>query len=165
MLLHNRKIVLGAVAASIPDLLSMVNLQVGTVLVRSYGGRAATLVKKAQRSAVRLVDLIAASFPGFRDQTVYQGKQICFYKRAQIFVADVFGAFQGKGLGRFDDMSELTMFADYRVPVVLERLGGILHLDPALKQRVRSFPVLGHVAACIVFCDDGLYRQCGRYQD
>lgn len=115
--------------------LATVNLQVGTVLQQSYGGRAARLVKKARRSAVRLVDLIAASFPGFRDQTVYRGRQVFLYKRAQIFVADVFGAFQGKGLGRFDDMGELTMFADYRVPVVLEKLG-ILHPDPTLKQRV-----------------------------
>lgn len=114
----------------------IVSLQVGIVLVQSYGGRAAALVRKAHQSAVRLVDLIAASFPGFRDQTVYQGKQVFFYKRAQIFVADVFGAFQGKGLGRFHDMEELTMFADYRVPVVLEKLGGILYLDATLKQRV-----------------------------
>lgn len=112
-------------------------MQVGTVLMQSYGGRAARLVRQARRSAIRLVDLIAASFPGFRDQTVYRGAQVFLYKRAQIFVADVFGAFQGKGLGRFDDIGELTTFADYRVPVVLEKLGGILHLDPALKKRVR----------------------------
>lgn len=38
-----------------------------------------------------------------------------FYKRAQIFVGDVYGALQGKGLGAFNDIHELTMFADYRV--------------------------------------------------
>ena len=98
-------------------------------------------MRKARGSAVRLVDLIAASFPGFRDQAVYRGRQVFLYKRAQIFVADVFGAFQGKGLGRFHDMGQLTMFADYRVPVVLEKLGGILHVDIALKKRVRSMAV------------------------
>ena len=30
---------------------------------------------------------------------------------------------QGQGLGRFDDISALTMFADYRVPVVLRQMG------------------------------------------
>ncbi len=41
--------------------------------------------------------------------------QVFFYKRAQIFVGDVYGAFQGKGLGAFRDMELITMFADYRV--------------------------------------------------
>jgi hypothetical protein len=40
--------------------------------------------------------------------------QVFLYKRAQIFVGDVFGAFNGQGLGQFDDIDKLTMFADYR---------------------------------------------------
>ena len=46
-----------------------------------------------------------------------------FYKRAQIFCGDLWGAFRGQGLGAFHDISQLTMFADYRVPVVLRELG------------------------------------------
>jgi hypothetical protein len=60
---------------------------------------------------------------------------VFFYKRAQIFVADVFGAFQGQGLGCFSDTGCLTMFADYRVPVVL-RLKGILEYSPSLAAKV-----------------------------
>jgi hypothetical protein len=41
--------------------------------------------------------------------------QVFFYKRAQIFVADVYGAFAGEGIGSFGDIDQLTMFADYRV--------------------------------------------------
>jgi hypothetical protein len=104
-----------------------------------YRGRAATLVKRARGSAVKLVDLIASSFPGFRDQAVYRGRQVFLYKRAQIFVADVYGAFKGRGYGWFKDLHKLTMFADYRVPVVLRKLGGgILHLSPELQQKVCS---------------------------
>ncbi len=40
--------------------------------------------------------------------------QVFFYKRSQIFVADVYGAFGGRGLGTFHDIEHLTMFADYR---------------------------------------------------
>jgi hypothetical protein len=36
------------------------------------------------------------------------------YKRAQILAAEIWGCFQGQGLGRFDDIDQLTMFADYR---------------------------------------------------
>lgn len=47
-----------------------------------------------------------------------------FYKRAQILVAETWAAFEGKGPGRFDDIGELTMFADYRCassPVPISR--------------------------------------------
>jgi hypothetical protein len=61
--------------------------------------------------------------------------QVFFYKRAQIFVGDVYGAFSGKGLGCFSDIAQLTMFADYRVPVVL-RLMGLLQYSTELEQQV-----------------------------
>jgi hypothetical protein len=37
--------------------------------------------------------------------------QLFFYKRAQIFVGDLYGAFAGQGLGHFHDINQLTMFA------------------------------------------------------
>ena len=39
---------------------------------------------------------------------------VLILKRAQILVADIWGCYQGQGLGQFDDIDELTMFADYR---------------------------------------------------
>ena len=52
------------------------------------------------------------------------------YKRAQIFAADVWGAFRGQGLGSFGDIDRLTMFADYRVPVVLAQMGVLRYSAP-----------------------------------
>jgi hypothetical protein len=63
--------------------------------------------------------------------------QVFFYKRAQIFVGDVYGAFGGQGLGCFPDAAQLTMFADYRVPVVL-RLMGLLQYSAELARQVRA---------------------------
>lgn len=60
---------------------------------------------------------------GFRDHTVYKGHQIFLYKRAQIFAADLWGAFKGQGYGDFEDISSITIFADYIVPAVLQQLG------------------------------------------
>lgn len=45
------------------------------------------------------------------------------YKRAQIFAADVWGAFKGQGYGEFSDVGLITIFADYIVPAVLQQLG------------------------------------------
>ena len=39
---------------------------------------------------------------------------VYFLKRAQIFVADVWHRFEGRGYGEFHDIDSLTMFADYR---------------------------------------------------
>lgn len=67
-----------------------------------------------------------------------RGRHIFLYKRAQIFVADVWGAFGGAGLGAFHDLHRLTTFADYRVPVVLRQLG-ILSYSTELAAKVGRF--------------------------
>jgi len=69
--------------------------EVGTVLARDFGGKAANLLRAAQGSAENLVRLVVAHFPGFRDHAQYAGDQVFFYKRAQIFVGDVWAAFKG----------------------------------------------------------------------
>lgn len=105
-------------------------------------------MKKANNSAVKLVSLITGNFPGFRDTTVYKGRLIHFYKRAQIFVADIWGAYGRRHLTSttttttspfvFHDIAELTMFADYRVPQILEHVGVLQYstkLQTALDNR------------------------------
>lgn len=39
---------------------------------------------------------------------------VAFLKRAQIFAADVWQRFGGRGFGKFHDIDALTTFADYR---------------------------------------------------
>lgn len=46
--------------------------QVGAALLELYEGQAANLIRAAGQSAVRLVSLMAAAFPGFRDHCVYR---------------------------------------------------------------------------------------------
>jgi hypothetical protein len=40
-------------------------------------------------------------------------------KRAQILVADIWACYDCKGFGEFTDIDQITMFADYRVPLVM----------------------------------------------
>ncbi|KAL5713644.1 hypothetical protein ACHQM5_015700 [Ranunculus cassubicifolius] len=97
--------------------------EVGLELEKNFGGKAANIVERCGKSAVSLVDTITRHFPGFRDHSVYKGHQVFLYKRAQIFVADLWGAFKGQGYGEFNDISSITIFADYIVPAVLRQLG------------------------------------------
>jgi hypothetical protein len=46
--------------------------QVGQGLLDEYEGRADNLVIRAGKSAARLVRLVTAAFPGFRDHAVYR---------------------------------------------------------------------------------------------
>ncbi len=109
--------------------------EVGEGLLEHFDGYAVNLIRAAEGSAARLVHLIAATFPGFRDHAIYRGRQVFFYKRAQIFAGDVWGAYGRKGLGAFHDIGDLTTFPDYRVPQVLRGLG-ILRYSPELARRV-----------------------------
>ncbi|GFY93739.1 hypothetical protein Acr_09g0001850 [Actinidia rufa] len=97
--------------------------EVGLELERNFDGKASNLVDSCGKSAVELVTLVTRHFPGFRDHSVYKGHQVFLYKRAQIFAADLWGAFKGKAYGEFNDIGEITIFADYIVPAVLRQLG------------------------------------------
>ena len=107
----------------------------GQLLLGEYGGEAHKLVENAGKSAVKLVRLLAEKLPSFQDVAEYLGQKVFFYKRAQIFAADLHGAFDGINWGSFTDIDKLTAFADYKLPQVLRHLG-ILRYARALAQKV-----------------------------
>lgn len=100
------------------------------------------LIERTGGSAARLAREVVARFPSFDDVSVWidtqtgQERQIRFFKRAQILVADLAGALGGRSLGTFHDLASLTAFADYKVPQVLRQLG-ILAYAPDLADRIR----------------------------
>lgn len=89
-------------------------------------------------------DLLSADWfvLGFRDHSLYKGHQVFLYKRAQIFTADLWGAFKGKGYGNFYDISSITIFADYIIPAVLRNLG-VLKYSSALSNTIDSKKEIG----------------------
>ncbi|HET9014482.1 MAG TPA: queuosine salvage family protein [Thermomicrobiaceae bacterium] len=109
--------------------------EVGRGLLDHWGGRFTATIAAADRRGTRLVEIVSADFPSFRDVARYGGVEVRFYKRAQILVGDLHGAFGGVGPGTFDDLAELTAFADYKVPQVL-RERGVLVYAPALVERL-----------------------------
>jgi hypothetical protein len=109
--------------------------ELGRVLRDRWSGDPTRLVRDARRSAVRLARLAADSFSSFDDVALYEGRPVVFLKRAQILVADLWGAFGGAEWGRFDDIAELTAFADYKLPQVL-RAWGVLVYAASLAQKV-----------------------------
>ena len=100
------------------------------------------MVIAANKSAVGLVRRTLALLPGFRDTTVLDGKLVHFYKRAQILVGDLWSAFDKPAMGSaspfaFDDIDQLTIFADYRIPQLLHHLK-VLEYDQDLSSCIYS---------------------------
>jgi hypothetical protein len=106
----------------------------GRLVLDRYNGRFVELIESAQASAEQLVNLLTA-MPFFDDVESWRGRRVPFYKRAQLTAADLAIAFHGKGWGRFDDLSEVTIFADNLVPHVL-RMDGVLLYDTDLAARI-----------------------------
>jgi hypothetical protein len=96
-------------------------------------------IAEADHSAAALVNILADNFPCFNDVVRFENrKSVRFLKRAQICVADLWAAFDGEAFGQFNDIDKITMFADYRVPQMLNILGCLWYsplLDHAIRQK------------------------------
>ncbi len=106
--------------------------QVGERLLQAWEGDFVNLLAAAQGSAVALTQLIIENFPCFDDTSLYYGREVKFYKRAQILVMDLYGALPGDELVDFHDCHNLTAFADYKIPQVLEAYR-VLRYSPELE--------------------------------
>ncbi|CAE6519784.1 unnamed protein product [Rhizoctonia solani] len=117
--------------------------QAGAILVERYNGSFSGILAEWRQehgpkaTAGVLVGKITKTFEVFRDENTYKDRLVFFWKRAQILVAETWAAFYPPPgavsphpifpLG----VTELTMFADYRVPQILHHLGTIDY-SPAL---------------------------------
>jgi len=117
--------------------------QAGQVLLDRFQGSFIHVLEEAGGSAAELIDLLAKEFPSFNDTATYGGKEVYFYKRAQLLVHDLRCTFSGQSWGNFIDLEHLTGFADYKLPQVLRHLG-ILHYKPKLADLIQN---LVHIPA------------------
>jgi len=129
-------------AAPIAELLELFATalrDLGELVATRTRGSFAGFVEEAGGSAAALVRSLLA-MPLYRDVAVHDGITVPFLKRAQITVSDLAHALP-ESLGRFRDLSELTIFADNLVPHVL-RLDGVLRFEPALVARIEAGDLL-----------------------
>ena len=108
----------------------------GRFLLEHHGGRFEGPFEVAAGSAERLVRQLA-TMEFYRDVARHGELEVPFYKRAQITCLDLGNALGGEGLGHFDDLDRLTLFADNLVPHVLRMLG-VLVYDPRLVARIEE---------------------------
>jgi hypothetical protein len=106
----------------------------GAFICDRFGGTFVGIIEEAGASAAGMVELVS-SLRDYHDMLHYDGREVPFYKRAQLLAIDLYIAFQGEGWGRFGDIDEVTICADNLVPHVL-RVDGVLSYAPELAERV-----------------------------
>lgn len=127
--------------------------ELGNFLLRNDDFTFEKLFSKYQNNAYLVSQVVPHYLPSWRDP---------FFKRAQLFVAMVYGRFQNDQVPVFSDESlkDLTVFADYRVPQTLNWMGAIypcqrLEADIAYRKPIPSgsFKELELRAATVVAVD------------
>lgn len=108
---------------------------ISQAMLKKYKGDPRLFLAGARNQCSLLVPKIVRELPFFNDTAHYKGKNVYFLKRAQILAGDIWGVFQGRGLGGFSDIDYLTAFPDYKLPQILE-YRGIFEYMPALKKKI-----------------------------
>ncbi len=119
--------------------------EVGKVLAERYDGRFYNFIKscppKLYANGEGLVDRLVKEFPRFNDVSEFEGHEIKFYKLAQLGFWDIYSGLLSTGAFPLDDISKMTVFADYIVPVAL-RLMGVTSYSPVLEKAVDSYQLI-----------------------
>lgn len=106
----------------------------GWYVQEDFNGSFTDLIMAAGASAEHLMQLLIR-MPYFYDIELYDKIEVPFFKRAQLTAADLSLAFAGQELGRFNDLKNLTIFADNLVPHVL-RVDSILLYEKELESHI-----------------------------
>jgi hypothetical protein len=116
--------------------------EVGRVLKERYNGRFHRFVQSGpSRLYARgkgVLERLLDEFPSFRDVSPYRGHQVAFQKRAQLLWWVLHARFRQTDFFRLEDPEQLTVFADYIVPVALRLLGVVSYsreLEAAINAR------------------------------
>ncbi len=107
------------------------------VLLERYQGSFSNFLARQEKEASSLLPAIVREFSVFEDKTLWEGKEVSFYKRAQILIYDLSML---PGL-EISGLEALTVFPDYKLPQVLHTLG-ILEYSVKLEKKLENYETL-----------------------
>ena len=113
--------------------------EIGAALVDRYQGRFHRFVRDCAPAMYAggdgLLERLIAEFPRFDDTSNYHGLDVQIMKLAQLGLWSLHMALHPTGAWTLRDLSDMTAFADYIVPVGLNVMG-ILEYTPDLDSRI-----------------------------
>ncbi|RXM32330.1 UPF0553 protein C9orf64 [Acipenser ruthenus] len=109
-----------------------------------------------------MIKLIVETIPSNRDKAAFEGKNVAFYKRAQILVEDFWDILEAGGA---PDIGYLTMFTDYRVPQAIVYQGA-LRYSSELTKTIKEGVILAsgdrqevEIRGCSIWCVERIREQ------
>jgi len=140
----------------------------GKFLTENYNDNFINFINSSDSKAEKMISLLI-KMPFFNDKFIYKGQEVFFLKRAQILVSDLNFVFNGKGYGFFQDINNLTIFADNLVSHVL-KLDGILIYDNDLELKIKNNILIEsgsdyeiEIRACAVYAVELIKKELNRY--
>lgn len=112
--------------------------EAGNVLLDKYDGSWLNLFDKTNRDAIKMAELLVNDFHKFNDVALFAGREIAFYKRAQLNSKMINDVLVAKGEAQLNNISKLTMFADYKIPQILRKLK-VLQYSDQLSRKIESY--------------------------
>ena len=113
--------------------------EVGQKLVDNYEGDWINFInngpKKLYSNGDGLIERLINEFPRFDDSSQFKGINVNFYKLAQLAFWVIHSELSGSNYFKIEDMSSMTAFADYIIPVALN-LKKITTYSPQLDQKI-----------------------------
>lgn len=107
--------------------------ELGRVLMKRYKGRFHRFVHggppRLYADGQGVLERLLEEFPSFEDVSHYRSKRVAFHKRAQLLMWQLHARFRASGFFKLEDPEQMTVFADYIVPVALRRLGIFSYSD------------------------------------
>ncbi|MBI3397101.1 hypothetical protein HY045_01345 [Candidatus Woesebacteria bacterium] len=115
--------------------------EVGNELVVFFENSFTNVLKMAKNDAFFLAEILVTNLTNFDDTSLYKGKTIGFYKRAQLNSKMISDALVASGKSELKNLDKLTAFADYKVPQILRNLE-VLKYSDNLANKVDSYNLL-----------------------
>ncbi len=114
---------------------------IGSTLVDNYGGRFHRFVDSCAPAMYHdgdgLLERLVVDFPRFNDISPYGEHSVQLHKLAQLALWSLHMGLHASGEWALVDLTKMTAFADYIVPVAL-RLMGILEYSETLEERINQ---------------------------
>jgi len=119
--------------------------ELGKFIQIQYDSKFTNFLEFNKYDCVEIVKSITEGVTTFRDETFYKGKQIFFYKRAQILAADLYYACRElKDPIILSNAMELTMFADYRIPQILNEYEILVYDEELTNKIINKIELYSH---------------------
>lgn len=118
--------------------------KIGSLMIEKFNGVWINVIKKGAYDAEKIVQVLVNDLPEiFKDEAIYNGKVVKFYKRAQLVPAYInHDLYTTRAIStKIESVEKLTAFADYKVPQILRKFG-ILKYKDELEQKIDSLTEL-----------------------